>query len=599
MKGMNNLLVLSDNRFGNIRCMVVDGKPWVVGRDVVKALGLKKVTSALSSHVDKNDKMIGIYPVEDEQGRKRFPTWINKYGVYALTHRTKSPLGTPFRIWFHSEIKRLFETPDENGKLIPEELISLDDLDVENFDMNQFNTEMSNQENYEEDFVEEPEYDVEKYIEELDSEYSKTSNEDFFTDAVDKADNNEVQFFRSRRFGDLKVIYENGTVWFCASDACRMLGYVNFMNALKEHCAGNGIMNRLLNVDGINQVFVYVTELNLYRLINHSKVAAAQGFEKWVFEEILPTVRKTDMSATDKAQLDYWNNPENFAQRMNILESVVDNTVAGHKQTIATLQSSIDTLSEANVTLGEENKSLIEENIKLQEEIANANQMIEKLKRRLRYGASAMEFTRWYGNSSLLRPVTYYAQDVGLAPITMNAILVSFGILREIHFKDGKMYRCAQNGWERYVRQPIKYISYINEDGTVEKYGVDENLSSPGWITAFKPAIIGFFSSRGLLDENGKFKKDIWERARREEVRYCKANNCKMQQAWARKYFPSQMMEFEDLDKEEKDLILYEPPKLRPVFLKDKENEEEPIDTVIVKTHVPMNSDSIKLDVAT
>ena len=37
----------------------------------------------------------------------------------------------------------------------------------------------------------------------------------------------------------------------------------------------------------------YLTEADLYRLIVHSKLPKAEAFEKWVFEDVLPTVRRT------------------------------------------------------------------------------------------------------------------------------------------------------------------------------------------------------------------------------------------------------------------------------------------------------------------
>ena len=37
----------------------------------------------------------------------------------------------------------------------------------------------------------------------------------------------------------------------------------------------------------------FINEPNLYRLICHSKLPSAERFEKWVFEEVLPALRKT------------------------------------------------------------------------------------------------------------------------------------------------------------------------------------------------------------------------------------------------------------------------------------------------------------------
>ena len=44
---------------------------------------------------------------------------------------------------------------------------------------------------------------------------------------------------------------------------------------------------------GRTQRAKFITEGNLYRLITHSKLTAAERFEKWVFDEVLPSIRQT------------------------------------------------------------------------------------------------------------------------------------------------------------------------------------------------------------------------------------------------------------------------------------------------------------------
>ena len=44
---------------------------------------------------------------------------------------------------------------------------------------------------------------------------------------------------------------------------------------------------------GRTQRAKFITEGNLYRLITHSKLPKAEQFEKWVFDEVLPTIRQT------------------------------------------------------------------------------------------------------------------------------------------------------------------------------------------------------------------------------------------------------------------------------------------------------------------
>ena len=48
---MNNLKIFNNDEFGRIRTLVIGGEPWLVGKDVAKALGYKDTSDALKKHV--------------------------------------------------------------------------------------------------------------------------------------------------------------------------------------------------------------------------------------------------------------------------------------------------------------------------------------------------------------------------------------------------------------------------------------------------------------------------------------------------------------------------------------------------------------------
>lgn len=85
----------------------------------------------------------------------------------------------------------------------------------------------------------------------------------------------------------------NGESWFVANDVCAVLEYTNPSKALKDHCKPKGLTKRYTLTDGGKQLVTYINEGNLYRLITKSKMPEAEKFEEKVFEEILPTIRKT------------------------------------------------------------------------------------------------------------------------------------------------------------------------------------------------------------------------------------------------------------------------------------------------------------------
>ena len=113
---------------------------------------------------------------------------------------------------------------------------------------------------------------------------------------------NEIQIFKHEKFGSIRVAEENGEPWFCAMDVTKTLGYTNGRKAIADHCKDGGVTKRYIGVqtgqkkDGtpaIQEVaYSFINEGNLYRLITHSKLPAAEHFEKWVFDEVLPSIRK-------------------------------------------------------------------------------------------------------------------------------------------------------------------------------------------------------------------------------------------------------------------------------------------------------------------
>lgn len=104
---------------------------------------------------------------------------------------------------------------------------------------------------------------------------------------------NEMQIFRSPDFGEVRTVEENGTVLFCGSDIAKALGYTNTSKALSDHCRGD-LTKRYPIVDalGRTQGAIFITEGDIYRLAARSKLPGADAFERWIFDEVIPSVRK-------------------------------------------------------------------------------------------------------------------------------------------------------------------------------------------------------------------------------------------------------------------------------------------------------------------
>lgn len=102
---------------------------------------------------------------------------------------------------------------------------------------------------------------------------------------------NDVTIFRKDEFGAVRVLEEDGRTLFCGSDVARALGYARPADALAQHCKGS-VKRRLLTMGG-EQDAKFIPEGDVYRLITHSKLPAAEKFESWVFDEVIPAIRKT------------------------------------------------------------------------------------------------------------------------------------------------------------------------------------------------------------------------------------------------------------------------------------------------------------------
>lgn len=102
---------------------------------------------------------------------------------------------------------------------------------------------------------------------------------------------NEIQIFNNEEFGQVRTVEIDGKPYFVANDVARALGYAVPKDAVARHC--KGALKRRYLTEGGNQEMKVIPEGDLYRLITHSKLESAERFERWVFDEVLPTIRKT------------------------------------------------------------------------------------------------------------------------------------------------------------------------------------------------------------------------------------------------------------------------------------------------------------------
>lgn len=129
---------------------------------------------------------------------------------------------------------------------------------------------------------------------------------------------NQIEIFNSPEFGSIRTLEQNGKVLFCGTDVATALGYTNPRKAVRDHTRGGtkcsiGVQTGK-KADGSPAVqmveMLFIPEGDLYRLIAHSKLPSAERFEQWVFDEVLPAIRKHGAYLTKEKLWEIATSPE-------------------------------------------------------------------------------------------------------------------------------------------------------------------------------------------------------------------------------------------------------------------------------------------------
>lgn len=110
--------------------------------------------------------------------------------------------------------------------------------------------------------------------------------------------NDGFRIFNDPMFGDVRTIEENGKVLFCGADIAKALSYARPTKAVMDHC--KGVLKRDILTNGGKQSTSFIPEGDVYRLIVSSKLPEAERFEHWLFDEVVPKIRRHGMYATDE-----------------------------------------------------------------------------------------------------------------------------------------------------------------------------------------------------------------------------------------------------------------------------------------------------------
>ncbi|BAT19793.1 phage antirepressor KilAC domain-containing protein [Asaia bogorensis] len=133
---------------------------------------------------------------------------------------------------------------------------------------------------------------------------------------------------------EIRVVMLDDAPHFVGKDVAERLGYSNAADAISKHCKGVAKRYPLSTEGGMQEVRV-LSEPDVLRLIVRSKLPEAQQFEQWVFEEVLPSIRKCGgymVAAPDET-------PEELAARALI---VMQATIERQKAQLAAAQPTLE-----------------------------------------------------------------------------------------------------------------------------------------------------------------------------------------------------------------------------------------------------------------
>lgn len=105
---------------------------------------------------------------------------------------------------------------------------------------------------------------------------------------------NKLQIFKNNDFGEIRTILVDNQPFIASTDTAKVLGYKNPHDAIMRHCRWvvKHEVPHPQNPDRALKVN-FIPEGDIYRLIINSELPSAEKFESWVFDEVLPSIRKS------------------------------------------------------------------------------------------------------------------------------------------------------------------------------------------------------------------------------------------------------------------------------------------------------------------
>ena len=254
---------------------------------------------------------------------------------------------------------------------------------------------------------------------------------------------NKIEVFTKAEFGELRTVNVGDKIMFVASDVAKALGYSRPADAITAHCKGS--VKRRLPTNGGMQELKIIPEGDVYRLITHSKLPAAEKFESWVFDEVLPSIRKHGAYMTE--------------------------------DTIKKAMAEPDFI----IKLATELKKEQEQNKQLTETCSQQQQVIGELKPKADYVDKILK-------SNSLVTITQIAKDYGMSGQGMNKVL------HDLHI----IYSCNKQ-WLLYSQHQAKGYTFSETVDIPREDGTTKVVMNTKWTQKGRLFLYETLKKRNLL----------------------------------------------------------------------------------------------------
>lgn len=267
---------------------------------------------------------------------------------------------------------------------------------------------------------------------------------------------NEIKIFSNEEFGNVRTVEVDGKILFCGSDVAKALGYSNSNDAITRHC--RCIVKHDIphpQSPGKTIMVSFVSEGDIYRLITHSKLPSAEKFESWVFDDVLPSIRKTGLYSINQKE----------DEKAQLLLTVYN---GGVEAVVATREL---------VAL----------------ETAPLKDKIEEDKPKVDYHDKVLQ-------SKDLMPISVIAKDYGLSAVKLNRILHEEGV----QFKQGKTWLLYQDYANQGLTHTKTYTTTTND-------GEERTVTHTQWTQKGRHLIHDILKRNGYFSTTEKIALNLLE----------------------------------------------------------------------------------------